>query len=186
MGTLLVYFSSSRNIYYVWRNLLKDKRSKKRVIISLLIASLGWLLPLNTMLLGLEDIHNMVIYFVMGMIFCYFHLEQRNEKVFFRILIMFLTLMIANVLMNYCEYNSRCVKMFEAVCWIEACWEVAFLIRKSKLATWISNHNFTIYIYSWLFQSVFILLCDRMGVIWLVFRDDDNVFSRNIGTCMYY
>ena len=123
-------------------------------------------MPLNTMLLGLEDIHNMVIYFVMGMIFCYFHLEQRNEKVFFRILIMFLTLMIANVLMNYCEYNSRCVKMFEAVCWIGACWEVAFLIRKSKLATWISNHNFTIYIYSWLFQSVFMLFCDRMGVIW--------------------
>lgn len=145
---------------------LKIKEAKKRLIISFLIASLGWLLPLNTMLLGLEDIHNMVIYFVMGMIFCYFHLEQRNEKVFFRILIMFLTLMIANVLMNYCEYNSRCVKMFEAVCWIGACWEVAFLIRKSKLATWISNHNFTIYIYSWLFQSVFMLFCDRMGVIW--------------------
>lgn len=145
---------------------IRIKETKTRVIISLLIASVCWVLPLDTMFLGLEDIHNMAIYFVLGMICCYFHLRQRNENAFFRILIIFLILMSANVLMNYCEYNSRYVKTIEAICWIWACWEVAFLIKKCKLATWISNHNFTIYIYSWLFQSVFMLLCDRMGVIW--------------------
>lgn len=145
---------------------LKIKEAKKRLVVVILIAVLCWMLPLNTMYFGLEDIHNMTIYFAVGVIFCYFHLEQKSRTRFCRYLIVFFTLIIANVLMHYCEYNNRCVKMIGALCWILACWELAFLIKKSKLATWISEHNFTIYIYSWLFQSVLMLACDHIGLIW--------------------
>lgn len=51
---------------------------------------------------------------------------------------------------------------------IFACWCYASVLPKGKLVKWLSSHNFTIYIFSWMFQSVMMAVCDHFGFNWIV------------------
>lgn len=53
-----------------------------------------------------------------------------------------------------------------AILMIQAWWQIANIITYNKVALWISNHNFTFYIYSWPFQAVVMVICSRLGIPW--------------------
>ena len=123
-------------------------------------------MPIDTLWLGLSDIHNMSIYFVIGMLFSYFQISEKKKSRIVRIVFIVTAVIVASLLMKGQCYVGQVVCSICSIVWIIACWELAFLVRKNKSATWLSKHNFTIYIYSWLFQSGLMMICDYLGVVW--------------------
>lgn len=55
-----------------------------------------------------------------------------------------------------------------AMLMIFACYQIARVIPEQKISLEVSRHNFTIYIYSWLFQAVIMGICGKIGMMWEV------------------
>lgn len=74
---------------------------------------------------------------------------------------------IAIVLVSNYRQNTV-LMLFNALMMISVCWQIAKIIGENRILTWVSRHNFTIYIYSWPFQAVTMVVCEKIGFPWFV------------------
>ena len=63
---------------------------------------------------------------------------------------------------------SRLVALPVAILLIAACVLVAAVLPTNSVVNWLARHNFTIYLFSWMFQAVVMELCSRLRCPWTV------------------
>ena len=69
-------------------------------------------------------------------------------------------------LLRNSAHAHRTVGLPVALLMIAVCWLLSMQLPYNHIIQYLSGHNFTIYIFSWLFQSVVMMLCDRLHIIW--------------------
>ena len=165
---LLVYA-----IFGIWKVTAKGFDRKGVLPITFLAALLLYFLPLNTNCLGISDLHQALVYFVLGMLLhrllnakewqqC---LKGRKQGVY--ALTMLAELAISAI--GYHYFYSNIAYRFAAAClMILFCLELAEIIGELPFCKWISSNNFTIYIYSWPAQAVAMVFASRIGFGWLM------------------
>lgn len=62
--------------------------------------------------------------------------------------------------------QNKIMLLLTAIVMISVCWQIAVLVGQNKITKWISENNFTIYIYSWPVQSVVMILAEKLGFPW--------------------
>ena len=133
----------------------------KRIVSVLFITGILYMAPIKTLWFGLSDFKTGAVFFVVGAS-CYVVMDRWGVITrSVRIISAVAAAVVSIVLWNQ---NLHCslVNLLIALLMILACYQVAVLIGKNKAAKWISRHNFTLYIYSWPFQAVAMVLCRRM------------------------
>lgn len=147
--------------------------NKKIMTIIMLIISLGlYLLPLHTDWLGFNDFKEACIFVGIGIIVKQI-VPQKHENVLQKshIICRIICIIAAvglNVFMMRIERMHMLISLASAGIMIFACWELSILIGGNKFTLWVSSHNFTIYIYSWLFQAVFMGICGILEIPWYI------------------
>ena len=62
--------------------------------------------------------------------------------------------------------QNKIMLLLTAMVMISVCWQIAVLVGQNKITMWISENNFTIYIYSWPVQSVVMILAEKLVFPW--------------------
>lgn len=153
-------------IFGIWRKVITKSNRKLVLSVTLVLAVILYFWPYDSDWFGFGDLKKSVVFFVIGMMVnkssseeCGFKLQRTSWA---------LVATLFSVLLTQRFYGNRFVMFAVAVTMISACWQFALLIGENKFAMWISRHNFTIYIYSWLFQAVVMTICDRFGIMWYI------------------
>ena len=155
-------------VVYVFFGLLKKLIPNVKWLITeaLMISLILYFMPIQTMWLGLSDVKAVCIFFAVGMI-----IHEIEDKVEYKkeycLLGIAVGVIVTLIIAPKCNGNSV-LSLIAALLMITACWLASRLIRENRFCSYISRHNFTIYIYSWLFQAVVMYLCDRLHFQWYV------------------
>lgn len=156
----------------LWKRFITD-RNKQLMTLIMIAISLGlYFLPLHTDLLGFNDFKEACIFVSVGIMIKQI-ISQRYKNaiqkshVACRILCIIAAIGL-NIFMMHIERMHTLVSLASAGIMIFACWELSILIGENRFTLWISSHNFTIYIYSWLFQSVFMTICGILEMPWYI------------------
>lgn len=70
--------------------------------------------------------------------------------------------------LSYKAHANRLIGFGAALMMIAACHVPAGVFGKTFPGRWISENSLTVYVYSWFFQAAIMLLCDRLGLHWMV------------------
>lgn len=156
-------------IFGIWRKYIFEKNAKIAVLIVLIISLFLYFSSVfDTRWLGITDIKSFCIYFVLGCIFKLMKISDRcNTKKYQRAILIILGIGIS-VLLTEFGYVNQMAGFVIAIMMIGVCWQIACVVGSESITTWISRHNFTIYIYSWPFQAMAMLVCSKMGWGWLI------------------
>lgn len=106
-----------------------------------------------------------LFYFCIGMGVNHFRLYEKSVKKCTR-LIEFAVASIISIILVNCFYGNQTLMFCVAMLMIFACYQIARVIPEQKISLEVSKHNFTIYIYSWLFQAVIMGICGTLKMIW--------------------
>ncbi|MEJ8787506.1 acyltransferase family protein [Dorea sp. ICN-14282] len=151
-------------IFGMWRTKVTEKNLGVMLSIITIVSFIAYCIPFSTQWFGLSDLKSVCIYFCIGMWLKFFeqYKIQISNVLRWCFIIGGIT---ASCVFNHCIKNS--ISTFGvSILMIVVCYELARIINDSKVATWISRNNFTIYIYSWLFQAVIMAICGRLRVEW--------------------
>ncbi len=128
------------------------------------ISLIAHFIPFSTQWLGINDLKSVCIYFCIGMWAKYLERYGLEVSKVFRWCEIIAGLIVAFVLNHFIKNSVSAFVV--SILMIFVCFQWAKIINNSKLATWVSQNNFTIYIYSWLFQAVVMAICGILGVKW--------------------
>ena len=124
---------------------------------------------------GVSDICNVAVYFVLGMIAYTILRNEKIHSVVERILnhriipvVYLIPAIVLTAFLARYAYSNKVLGLIVGIVMILACVAASSYIKKLKCVEWISNHNFTIYIFSWLFQSVAMIVCDNFNLNWIL------------------
>jgi fucose 4-O-acetylase-like acetyltransferase len=160
---LLVYM-----IFGAIKKLETDNNKVVLLVMTFIVSIAIYFIPFGTQWFGLDDVKKMSVFFVVGIIVNYI-LRQRPIYISHFIRIIFIAISIAlSIYFTKCFYNSKIVMLFVALLMIFVSWNLALLLGNNKISTWISKHNFTIYIYSWPFQALVMMICERLNLKWYI------------------
>ena len=151
-------------LFGAWHQLVTEKNKSMMLLAVTVFSFVLYFLPFSTQWLGLGDLKEACIFFCIGM-----NLKQilpmcKEYSKWIRYVWIVVTVLAAVALDRWAR--KKAVMLIVAVLMISACWQLAKVIGNSKLALWVSNHNFTIYIYSWPCQAVIMGICGRLGMPW--------------------
>lgn len=121
-------------------------------------------IPFDTDLFALTDIKNNLVFFSFGMIvYC---INSKRELVNNKVvgLTIGLIMISLSMLAYRFEYKNAVMMFIIAFDMIIALWCVSCTVVELKIIMWISKHNFTIYIYSWLFQAAIMMACEKISL----------------------
>lgn len=129
-----------------------------------------YFVPLKTEILAFNDIKDSAIFFIIGTLLYEFIVLISGKLEINNIIRMIVVLVcsISSFIMYIYLFKFRIIQMLIALMMIIAVWNLSLVIKKNKIATWISKHNFTIYIYSWLFQAAIMVVLYKFEASWLV------------------
>ncbi len=157
--------------YAVFGAFKKAFNSKNQYILQTLLTVfciILYFLPLNTNWFGVTDFRKSIIFFSIGMISCdiinNLHIEI---KTIYKIFILLFGLL-ASIILFALLYKYLAIKLFISILMIVSCYILGNIIKENKLFQWVSNHNYTIYLYSWLAQSVAMQICDKVQFSWFI------------------
>ena len=118
----------------------------RTMLIAFLISLIALVLPIETDFLGLKDVRLMMIYFFLGM--CTNRLTN-VERIYNQkkgIIIWCITAIVLSIALKNLAQQYYIVNCLVAILMISVLWRIATLIPENKHITWLSKHNFTIYI----------------------------------------
>lgn len=153
-------------MFGIWKNLVKGKNYNLVFVFTTLAAIVLYFLPYSTDWFGFGDFKKVVVFFTFGMLLNHYKKYIYQIKSLpFRIILLLMGLAVSMILVKYC-YDAELAMLFIALIMIYVCWHIAVLIKDNPLCKWLSYHNFTIYIYSWPFRSVIMVLLCKMNFPW--------------------
>lgn len=71
-----------------------------------------------------------------------------------------------SVLLFHWFYDVKAAMLLMAIIMISVSWQVAAFIGENSFFRWLSGNNLTIYIYSWPFQAVIMVIAGKLGFSW--------------------
>lgn len=152
-------------VFGLWKKCITEKQEPVALLVTLVSIVVLNVLPFETDWLGYNDLISGAFYFTLGMLW---HICVERGKCSGKCSAAWtggagvLTAMALLVLFSGVKFFVPII----ACLMIYACWQLAALLGQRKWASWVSAHNFTFYIYGWLFQSVVMLVCDRLTFPW--------------------
>lgn len=152
-------------IFGFCRKIAVNENPKKMLYLTTLVSIAAYFFPVSTQWFGISDLKTVCIYFCIGMIVNYFEIYKKRIRKLFKGVCGIVLLFVSVLLFRY-WYDNILVMFIESVLMIIVCCCFAKLIEYNRMATWISEHNFTIYIYSWLFQAIIMAICEKIGILW--------------------
>lgn len=159
-------------LFGLWRRLCNAENKKWMILLALAISLVLYFLPIRTGVFGLADLHSMLVFFAVGITINDSLVRQEYKGMKGNMLLICLpvslVITIASFFLTDLARKSAVVGLLVALGMIFSCWCYATVLPKRKAVKWLSSHNFTIYIFSWLFQSVMMAVCDHFGFSWMV------------------
>lgn len=179
---------------YVFFGLLESVVRNKKVLYSILgIASfILYFLPIQTGVLGIADLSKYSIYFFLGLIVNHvffseseeccssptnlndsFHkaitcFQVRNSTVWGGAILWCLAIIcLSSLYVKYCRQSSI-LTLLSSILMISVCVVISCNVKPTKAIEWISAHNLTLYIFSWFFQSVVMIICTKFQFEWIL------------------
>lgn len=151
-------------IFGAWRTQVTEKNIQYMLFAISLASLIGYFLPLSTQWLGISDLKTFCIYFCIGMWMKYF---DKYEMKITNVIRWFMSIgmLIVSFILNLYMKNKITIFVM-SILMIFVCYELARIFNDLRIASWISRHNFTIYIYSWPFQAIVMEICEKVGVPW--------------------
>ena len=147
-------------------NRIWKSRFKVSALIALVICVCLYFIPCNISLFGIADLKDALLFFVFGMIINSLFKLLSGIKLSIKLVIVIIGLISSIIGWKY-FFDYQIAKMLIAVVMIFDCWVLSSIVRENALCTWISRHNFTIYLYSWPAQYVAMIGCDKFALPWL-------------------
>ena len=141
---------------------------------TLVVALVLYFLPINVVFLGFSDLCKYSIWFVLGMISCRCFYNKKSEVIKNILKKKFVTIPYCCVAVAFTFFITRFVHSYRilellvGIIMILACVVFATLMKNLKCVEWVSSHNFTFYIFSWLFQAVVMVACNHFQFDWMV------------------
>ena len=135
----------------------------------LLLLCVGfYFLPLHATLLGLSDLRMALLFFLLGILGC--QVVSRQEKWIKHCVWFFGSLVILMVawFLRETAHASRALGLPVAMLMILAWWCLASYTKPLPVVTWLSKNNFTIYLFSWMFQAAMMEVCAHFQCGWLL------------------
>ncbi len=163
-------------IFGLWKLLFNRIRKPAAVISATVVLGIAiYFIPVETQIMGLSDICPSIVWFASGIAACFIFKSEKGgaiiRSVFKKKIVLILYAVAAAVLTAFIAEPAHHVKilgLLTGFVMILACAAVASFIKGLRAVRWMSLHNFTIYIFSWLFQSVVMTLCDHFRMNWIV------------------
>lgn len=145
---------------------IKNRNSNIFIYGAAIVSIILYFLPFQTQWFGFGDFKEASIYFTLGLL-VYNLLIKTDYAMFGIVRLAWMIVGIAiSMLIVHNFYYSRIMMLMEAIIMISVCWQVAAVVRETNLTRWLSSNNFTIYIYSWPFQSVMMTVAGYEGLNW--------------------
>ena len=156
-------------VFAVWRFFINEKNKKILVLGALLCALIIYFLPIKTDIIGLSDIKSTLVFFALGMNVRLLVDKQKKTylKPYLLIVWGIIAIIVSAFLIDY-AYSNVIIGLLVALLMLSACGCLACLLPDSKAIQWISNHNYTIYLFSWFFQAMVMMLCDKLQFHWIL------------------
>lgn len=154
-------------LFGLWRQLTTERNKNYMLAVSAVVSLVLYFLPISTQWFGLGDLKNSCIFFSAGMILK--QISPMLGRCFRWIRCIWIAIVLCvTILLEKNWYGVSGIMLIIALLMISVCWQLAKLIGDSDIALWISNHNFTIYIYSWPFQAIMMAFSQKFGMPWYV------------------
>ena len=151
--------------------IVKNNHWKWLVVYELFFTGVLHFIPVTNTFLGLADITKNAVFFAIGIgvneLFTIYGKNAREKLSPSWILACLAGASVA-FLLRESAHAHRAVGLPVAMLMITACWLLATQIPYGRIVKYLSGHNFTIYIFSWLFQSIVMMFCDKLHFSWMV------------------
>lgn len=159
----LLYF-----IFGLWKIFVPDQKKYIGLTLAIISAIILYFLPNQTNWFGWNDLKDAMVFFVSGMILKqYMYNTKRISLDPYPLYIRFIGLIlgvVGAIILFVIYQDTNIAILLCGIIMIFVCWQVASIIGVNKVCKWISKNNFTIYIYSWPFQTVMMVLADRFNL----------------------
>lgn len=137
------------------------------VIVSAVVGIVLYFIPCQINWIGLADFMNAVVFFVFGMLVYTAFPQLQKIRNPFKFVLSIIGLVLSLVLyVFFVKYQT--VNLIIAIIMILTCWITSTVVKQNKICSWISKHNFTMYLYSWPAQFMVMTVCDRLQFSWLL------------------
>ncbi len=149
-----------------FKKLMSSFNNKPFQLMSVLLGVVSacfWLWPIKTDWLALKDVTENLFYMVLGMLWAFVEKNSTvNLNKYLKIIIS-VVLTTVSVVLYIFEYNPE-VKLIISICMVLALIFFAKIMDSflQKQFEFISRNVFTIYIYSWIFQSFTMVLLEKI------------------------
>lgn len=155
-------------VFGLWQ-VFVHKRNQLLFSIPIIVLTVAlYFLPLNTAWFGFTDFRSFALFFVFGMVA---KVLINADKIHLSLTSKVLTIisgLALSFLLYVFAYTSIFAKLGMAVLMLIVCYNTATLISENSFCTWVSKHNYTIYLYSWPAQAAVMMVCDRFNTGWLI------------------
>ena len=155
------------------RSWTRSKHDSMVILVEFLVSLAICLSPLPAIkLLGLSDFVHFVPFFVLGMggNLMLNQMDRGNQELHsVQMMMSCLLWIISFSLIFIIQKKSLQIPEFVLAMWMLAVsWWLAHCVPQMSFVTFLANNVFTFYIFSWFFQSVVMMLCDRLSFPWYV------------------
>ena len=156
-------------LFGLWKSFVTTENEKIMTGVLLIFSLLLYFLPYATDWMAFADLKEACIFISIGIttrkILKNSGGVSGKSDVLFRLVCITGAVILNSWLMKV-DFVQIFSRLLSADIMIFASWQLAALIGKNSFTFWVSRHNFTIYIYSWLFQSVVMTICGAYGMLW--------------------
>lgn len=152
-------------LFGIWRTYFLQKKIRDSVAL-VLVTTVIYFLPIKIRWFALSDLKDEMIFFAAGILaYSMGRRKFHKRESVVRITEMVLTFGVSLVLhTKFSQYKM--LLLIVAFLMIDCMWQMSCLLESGALISWVSRHNFTIYIYSWPAQAVAMVLCTALGFPW--------------------
>ena len=150
--------------------LIKLEKLKFILFCLLFVVTVGIpFIPFESGVSGWSDIKHFSVFYAIGCISFYFSkmLSKISIKRFTICIIFVLSVGISITI--YCLLPSCLIVDFAIAClMIVGCISLSSIFQKIFVLSWLGKHNYTIYLYSWIFQSFAMFFLQKIGAPWYI------------------
>ena len=154
-------------LFGAWKCMWRGKM-KTAVTVSSVIALTVYFLPDTTAWFGIEDCRKAAIFFSLGMAYNLFYREYGSKPSLWQRLIWIVFGTGMSIALVWCCRSSKVPMLAVGVLMISICRQISVLIGENHICGRISENKFTIYLFSWPFQAVTMVLTEKAGACWQI------------------
>ena len=150
-------------IFGFLENIFNLKQNEGLLFLVLALSCLVFFLPRGSQWFAISDIQKHAVYFVLGI--AIYRLQEKidcRENKLIMSIIAVLGIVVSIMCVHY-YVDIKWTIFLISILMICVCCNIAVFVRNSEKLKWVGQNCFTIYLYSWPFQSVMMVMVQRLG-----------------------